>query len=81
MSDTINKVVGLLKKRNRQKESGIVDRIFGNRQLEVETICPICGNSSGPDPDCILCDGNGEIISDIEDDDEDKRVAEKLKTK
>jgi hypothetical protein len=75
----INKMMNVLKKYGFTKEANIVSKLFAPKQLEVEVSCPICLDD--PDEDCVLCNGSGEIVSIVKDDNEDNRIQKELKIK
>jgi len=78
----INKIIQSLKKRGFTKEANVLEEIFippTHKKIELVTDCPICG--SQPEPNCVLCDGTGELSSSVGDDDEDARVMKELELK
>ncbi len=74
----ISKFIKLLLSRGFEKEAGFFEELFMPKPTPMEfvTSCPICGNE--PSPECVLCDGTGELVSVVPDDDEDIRVIEEL---
>lgn len=75
------KLVQSLKKRGFTKEAHSLEEFLAvePEKNELITVCPICGNE--PEPECVLCDGSGEIVSIAPDDMEDQRVKEELNLK
>lgn len=81
---TISKLINSLKKRGFEKEAGVLEEIFVEPAPKhaLVTECPICGpDPKQADPNCVLCDGSGELVSIVPDDDEDQRVLDELKLK
>lgn len=79
----IVKIINSLRKRGFVKEAGILEDIFTTEpphKKALVTECPICGPVEA-DPNCVLCDGSGELVSIVPDDEEDKRIADALKLK
>ena len=76
--EPIHKIINSLRKRGLVKEANILEEIFVTppKKVELVTQCPICG--SEPDPECLLCEGSGELISQAPDDEEDQRVQKEL---
>lgn len=77
----LNKMIVMLKKHGKIKESNFIENIFTKPILEIMMTCPICQDTQHTDPECVLCDGTGEIISVVDDDEDDKKVNEELKIK
>lgn len=78
----LSKIINLLKKRGFGKEADVLEEFLVERpqQQALVTACPICGPTD-PESDCVLCDGSGELVSVVPDDDEDARVVKELKLK
>lgn len=81
----IIKIIQSLKKRGFEKEANVLEEIFAPEpphKKALVTECPICGpDPKQADPNCVLCEGSGELVSVVPDDDEDQRVLEELKLK
>jgi hypothetical protein len=76
----IIKILKLLRQRGFSKEANVLEDLFSvepPHKKVLVTDCPICGNV--PDPNCVLCDGSGELSSVVADDEEDARITDELK--
>lgn len=77
----ISKFIKILFNRGFTKEAEFFEELLTSKPTKMEyvTLCPICGNE--PIPECVLCDGTGELASIVPDDSEDERVQEELNQK
>lgn len=76
----IIKIINSLRKRGFEKEANGLEEFLSIEPKKMFIAdCPICGDK--PEPNCVLCDGTGELSSSVGDDEEDQRVLEELKLK
>jgi hypothetical protein len=78
----IHKIIKSLKKRGFVKEANILEDLFivePPRQTGIAVDCPICGGKKGLP--CALCEGAGELVSAVPDDEEDQRITQELDLK
>jgi hypothetical protein len=78
--NTLTRFLHSLRARGFVKQANILETLFPkNTETELVTQCPICG-SEGQEG-CLLCDGSGELVSALEDDQEDIRIQKELAIK
>lgn len=73
MNPTLTKLLIILESRGVKKIAGIEELIEPSKNEDRNIECPLC-DLTHPDPDCVICDGSGIIVSISPDDEEDKRV-------
>jgi hypothetical protein len=73
---SINNLIRLFKNRGKHK---IAATLEDSHNTIFIAQCPLCGNE--PQPDCVLCEGMGELAAPSVDDEEDLRVQKELKLK